>query len=170
LVRAENLLPRRVHLAFTAGAEHYTATIAERLLSDDMQKIGGDAQVWHLLNWHAMEELEHKSVAFDVYRAVGGPEWIRIGVMGVMYVVTLPAVTAGVALSILTDPSGWRPVRVTRQTWGVFRGPLLKGLMADLRNYLNPGFHPDDVDTRALLHQWQRQLFGAEGTLIGYLS
>lgn len=169
-VRVENMVPAKVHLAFTAAAEHYTATLAERVFSDEMQAIPGDPEVWHLLNWHAMEELEHKSVAFDVYRAVGGPEWIRIGVMALMYAVTLPYVVVAVLLSIITDPSGWRPFKVLRQTYGIFRGPLVKGLMRDLRKYMKPGFHPDDIDTSSLLNKWQKELFGTEGDLVGHLK
>ncbi|WP_102144385.1 metal-dependent hydrolase [Mycobacterium hubeiense] len=170
LMRIENMVPAKVHLAFTAAAEHYTATLAERLFLDEMQAIPGDPEVWNLLNWHAMEELEHKSVAFDVYRHVGRPEWIRIGVMGIMYVLTLPLVTVVVMVSIATDPRGWRPFKVLRQTYGIFRGPLVKGLMRDLRVYMKPGFHPDDVDTTALLDKWRKELFGTQGALVGHLK
>ncbi|TDH50285.1 metal-dependent hydrolase [Mycobacterium eburneum] len=169
--RIEKLTPGYVHLAMTAAAEHYTATLAQRVLGcEEIQAIPADEEGWHLLNWHAMEELEHKSVAFDVYRAVGGPEWIRIGVMAVMYVFTIPVVTVGVALSILTDPRGWRPIQLLRQTRYVFRGPILRGLMAELRTYLKPGFHPDDIDTTDLLQRWQTELFGSRGALVEHLK
>lgn len=170
IVRGENRLPGYLHLAGTAAAEHYTATLAQRMLSDEMQAIPGDPEVRQLLNWHAIEELEHKSVAFDVYRAVGGPEWIRISVMAVAYVLTIPVATVAVMLSIMTDRSGWHPITVWRQTIGVFRGPLLKGVMADLRKYMRPGFHPDDIDTTALLEQWRTELFGTDGTLVDHLK
>src|SRR5690625_2618944 len=69
--RIERLTPGYFHLAMTAAAEHYTATLAERVLgSAELQAIPADPEGWNLLNWHAMEELEHKSVAFDVYRSV----------------------------------------------------------------------------------------------------
>ncbi|QZA08557.1 metal-dependent hydrolase [Mycolicibacter heraklionensis] len=171
ILRFENRTPGLVHLAMTAAAEHYTATLADRVLSrKEIQAIPGDPEVWNLLNWHATEELEHKSVAFDVYRTVGGPEWIRIGVMAVMYEVTIPITTALVMMSILTDRRGWRPIKVLRQTYGVFRGPLVKGLMADLRVYMRPGFHPDDVDTDQLVAQWRDDLFGAQGALVDHLK
>lgn len=171
VVRVENRAPALAHLAMTAAAEHYTATLAERVLGrEEIQAIPGDPEVRHLLNWHALEELEHKSVAFEVYRAVGGPEWLRIGVMRVMYAFTIPVVTVGVSLSIATDPRGWRPIRVARQTRDVFRGPLVNGLMADLRKYMKPGFHPDDIDTGPLVEQWRTELFGAEGELVGHLK
>jgi uncharacterized protein len=170
MVRIENLIPAKVHLAMTAAAEHYTAVLGARVLSkEEIQAIPGDPEVWHLLNWHAMEELEHKSVAFDVYRAVEGSERTRIAVMWFMYYLTIPFVTAAVAVSILMDPTAWRPIKVLRQTWGVFRGPLLRGFMPEIREYLRPGFHPDDVQTGELLARWQRELFGAEGELVDYV-
>jgi predicted metal-dependent hydrolase len=170
MVRIENMIPAKVHLAITAAAEHYTAVLGARVLSnEELQEIPGDPEVWHLLNWHAMEELEHKSVAFDVYRAVGGSERIRTTVMWFMYYLTIPLVTAAVMFSILLDPTAWRPIKVLRQTYGVFRGPLLRGILAEIHEYLRPGFHPDDVLTDDLLERWQRELFGADGELADYV-
>ncbi|MEZ0362568.1 metal-dependent hydrolase [Mycobacterium sp. pUA109] len=171
VLRIENRAPGLAHLAMTAAAEHYTATLAERVLSSpEIQAIPEDPEVRNLFNWHAVEELEHKSVAFDVYRAMGGPEWLRIGVMAAMYGLTIPMVTVGVLLSIATDPPGWRPIRVLGETIGIYRGPLVKGLMADLRSYMRPGFHPDDIDTTALVQQWRQELFGDDGVLVGHLK
>ncbi|MCV7228373.1 metal-dependent hydrolase [Mycolicibacterium komossense] len=166
-VFGEKLLPAKVHLALTAAAEHYTATLGLRVLeTPEIQAIPADPEAWHLLNWHAFEELEHKSVAFDVYRAVGGPEWIRIAVMRILYYFTIPVATAAVAVSVLTDPSGWRPIKLLRQAYGIFRGPILGGLMAEIRPYMRRGFHPDDIDTDAVLQKWQKELFGTEGILV----
>jgi predicted metal-dependent hydrolase len=166
-VRGEKMLPAYVHLAITAAAEHYTATLGQRVLTrQEIQDLPGDPEVRNLLNWHAFEELEHKSVAFDVYRAVGGPEWIRIGVMRFLYAFTIPFVTAAVVVSVLTDPTGWRPIRVTRETLGIFRGPLVGGLLTEIKPYMRRGFHPDDIDTTAALELWQKQLFGTEGELL----
>ncbi|WP_409431309.1 metal-dependent hydrolase [Mycobacterium sp. SMC-16] len=171
VLRIEKLIPAKVHLAMTAAAEHYTAVLGARVLSnDEIQAIPGDPEVWRLLNWHAMEELEHKSVAFDVYRSVGGSERTRIAVMWFMYFLTIPVVTAAVALSILLDPTVWpRPITALRQTYGVFRGPLLRGFLGEIAEYLRPGFHPDDVPTEELLARWQHDLFGAGGELVGYV-
>ncbi|MBJ8344692.1 metal-dependent hydrolase [Antrihabitans sp. YC2-6] len=168
VVRLENVLPRAVHLAFTAAAEHYTATMAVKILADeDLRAIPGDPEIWNLLDWHAYEELEHKSVAFDVFRATGGSERTRIATMAFLYYAMIPFLTAAVLVSIATDPAAWRPIKVARQTIGLFRGPLLRGLMPELRVYMKRGFHPDDVDTSALLEQWQRQLFGTDaGSLV----
>ncbi|MFE2961342.1 metal-dependent hydrolase [Nocardia tengchongensis] len=161
-----------VHLAMTAAAEHYTAVLAQRVLaSDEIQAIPGDPEVWNLLNWHALEELEHKSVAFDVFRAVGGTERTRIGVMLAMYSLTLPLTYLSLALAVGRDPVARRqPVRVAREAYRLFTGPVFRGLMPELGKYLRPGFHPDDIDTAALLSRWQRELFGADGQLLDHLK
>ena len=170
-VRAENLLPAKVHLAVTAAAEHLTAVLGARVLGkDEIQAIAGDPEVWNLLNWHAMEELEHKSVAFDVYRAVGGSERTRIAVMRFIYYFIIPAMTVVVMVSMAMDPTAWRPITVARQTFALFRGPLLRGLRAEMAEYMRPGFHPDDVHTDELLERWRQELFGANGELVDYVK
>ncbi|MFE3023745.1 metal-dependent hydrolase [Nocardia tengchongensis] len=168
----EERVPPEVHLAMTAAAEHYTAVLAQRVLaSDEIQAIPGDPEVWNLLNWHALEELEHKSVAFDVFRAVGGTERTRIGVMLAMYSLTLPLTYLSLALAVGRDPVARRqPVRVAREAYRLFTGPVFRGLMPELGKYLRPGFHPDDIDTAALLSRWQRDLFGADGQLLDHLK
>ncbi|MGV0586827.1 metal-dependent hydrolase [Mycobacteroides chelonae] len=172
MIRLENRFGRRVHLATTAAAEHYTAVLAERVLSSQyIQDIPGEPEVWNLLNWHTMEELEHKSVAFDVYRAVGGTEFARIVTMAVMLAFTPTFVLGSMAASIVADPyARSRPVKVARQAWKLFRGPVFRGLMPELAKYLRPGFHPDDIDTTELLAKWQLELFGVHGSLVDHLK
>ena len=54
----------------TAALEHFTATLAEMILSDpEARDMFGDETVKNLFLWHALEEAEHKAVAFDVYKA-----------------------------------------------------------------------------------------------------
>ncbi|MEV6774146.1 metal-dependent hydrolase [Nocardia sp. NPDC051030] len=171
-LRLEERLPAPVHLAMTAAAEHFTAVLAERVLSsDEIQNIPASPEFWSLLNWHALEELEHKSVAFDVFRAVGGSERMRIGVMAAMYSITLPFTYGSLAVSLARDPVARRqPARVAREAYQLFTGPIFRGLMAELAKYMRPGFHPDDIDTNALLIQWQQQLFGKDGALVDHLK
>ncbi|MRH90833.1 metal-dependent hydrolase [Nocardia sp. SYP-A9097] len=171
VITVENLVPRQVHLACTALAEHYTATLAKRVLgTPEIQLLPGDPEVLKLLNWHAFEELEHKSVAFDVYRATGGSEAVRIGLMAGSYVLTIPVVGLGVFASILSDRRSWRPITVARQSVRLVRGPIVRGLLREMRPYMRPGFHPDDIDTGALLERWRLELFGAQGELVDRLG
>lgn len=172
LTKLEQRLPSRLHLAVTAAAEHYTAVLAERVLSSDaVQAIPGEPEVWNLLNWHAFEELEHKSVAFDVYRAVGGSERMRIAVMAALYAFTIPFTLTTLSISLAVDPVARRqPRRLLREAYALFRGPVFTGLMPELAKYMRKGFHPDDIDTSALMQHWQTELFGTDGALVGHLK
>lgn len=169
--RLEQRIPARLHLAATAAAEHYTAVLAERVLSSpEIQALAGDEEVRNLLNWHAFEELEHKSVAFDVYRAVGGTETMRILTMATLVALTVPLTAVSLTVSLSRDPDARRyPLSLAREAFTLFRGPVFRGLGRELVLYLRPGFHPDDIDSRELLRRWQQELFGAEGSLVGHL-
>lgn len=164
---------RHLFLAFTVGAEHFTAVFAENVLGrPDIQKLLSDPEIRNMLNWHALEELEHKSVAFDVYRDIGASEQLRIRMMRFLSTIAVPAIVASSWVSILTtDPVGRRqPLRLLRETFGMVRGPLFRGIYREMKPFMRKGFHPDDIDTNALLVEWQERLFGAEGELVGHLK
>ena len=66
----ENLSPL-ARLAATVALEHLTAILAAALLDGRSGSLAGaDPRVAELWRWHAVEETEHKSVAFDVYAVV----------------------------------------------------------------------------------------------------
>jgi len=125
-----------------------------------------DPSVRPLWLWHAVEESEHKAVAFDVYRASGGGELRRIFYMvptSVVFVVVVAATQADFLAErgILLRP--WRWLRGIARLW-IWPGHLSRLLPGHL-TYFRPGFHPDERDTRALLDSWRERLFGAAGEL-----
>jgi uncharacterized protein len=70
--KVEHLLTPRHHLAITAAYEHYTAVFAHISLGRPDMTANASPLMRKLWNWHALEETEHKAVAFDLYHAVGG--------------------------------------------------------------------------------------------------
>ncbi|OHU52686.1 metal-dependent hydrolase [Mycobacteroides chelonae] len=161
----------RAALAVTAAVEHLTAILGEQVLSVAwIQQQLTDPEVRAMLNWHAIEEMEHKSVAFDVYRHVGGSERMRIAAMAVTLGLFLSR-TVILLASIVTDPWAWRhPVRTLRSVLRLPRTPLFAGLGPKIRCYLRLRFHPDDIDHGPLLDKWREEYFGPQGILLDHLK
>lgn len=73
----EPMFPPSVRLAVTAASEHFTAIMAENLLTQiDEREV--HPVMRRLLTWHACEEIEHRSVAFDVFQKVDGRYSVRM--------------------------------------------------------------------------------------------
>ncbi|HVU62323.1 MAG TPA: metal-dependent hydrolase [Mycobacteriales bacterium] len=172
LARVERKAPHKVQLAITAALEHYTATLAERLLSSEAaREMLGEGEVRKVLLWHALEESEHKAVAFDVYRAVGGTEKMRIRVMRLMTWSFIFGTTVHTLLSMLADKSTYNPVRLGKSIAALRRSPFLgKEMVAAIKDYNRVGFHPNDHDNSELLERWTAELFGEQGQLVGNLK
>ena len=155
------------NLAETAALEHFTATLAEVALTNpEMREAPGHPAVVDLLTWHALEEAEHKAVAFDVYRAVGGSERTRIMTMKQVRIGFVVGVSFQLLLSLAADPASREKGRL-RASFRRFReSPMVdKSVWKRLKDYDRPGFHPDDWDTTELIDTWTAELFGEHGTL-----
>lgn len=164
----EKRLSPVTNVAFTAGLEHYTATIAEQLLRDPdaRAEIGHDG-VRELFLWHALEESEHKSVAFDVYRALGGSDRLRIVTMNLINLGFVCEVSTWTLISMIKDPAVREDPRAAmRSVWRLRRSPFMsRWARRRILDYNRRDFHPDDHDTTGLVDEWRARLFGARGEL-----
>jgi predicted metal-dependent hydrolase len=147
----ERLSPAQ-RLAATCALEHFTAILAAALLRHPelLEKMHEDVRPLWL--WHAIEELEHKSVAFDVYRAAGGTERMRIVLMAIVTVTFLSRVAR--RYRRLLREEGLVEDRAARaRTALAFFGPrgVLSGALPDYLAYYRPGFHPEQIDDAELL-------------------
>jgi predicted metal-dependent hydrolase len=162
----KKVLSPRAQLAVTCALEHFTAIMAEHLLRDDRMSGSMDPAVASLWMWHALEESEHKAVAFDVYRAAGDGYARRVAIM-LLTTVIFFAVTMGVQARLLRQRGvlfrPWRWARGITRLW-IWPGYFTRMIPSYLQ-YFRPGFHPDDRDTTALLDRWRDELFGAAGVL-----
>jgi len=148
----------RVILASTVSVEHFTASFGESLLEGRILK-NIDGPIGKLWQWHALEELEHKSVAFDVYEQIGGSHEMRTRVMR-LAMVTLLIDTLRVTFKILRhDKQMW--------TWSTLKGlskflfsktGFIRAHVPAYKDFFRKDFHPWDLDNRDLLEQWQGKL------------
>lgn len=60
-------------LGIIAAVEHMTCVLGQYALENKTwDQVGADPVLLDLLRWHGAEEVEHRSVAFDLYRHLGG--------------------------------------------------------------------------------------------------
>jgi len=150
----------RLSLAVTAALEHLTAILARQLLEnrhgwiDDMHPTMKD-----LWQWHALEEMEHKSVAFDVMEVAGIPRWMRIFAMaGNTFGLALETVERMAYMmwkdGRLLDLGGWK--RGFAFLFG--RDGFLRGVGPEYRAWYRADFHPDEIDDRDTIERHAERL------------
>ena len=148
----------RVILASTVSVEHFTASFGESLLEGRIIK-NIDGPIGELWQWHALEELEHKSVAFDVYEHIGGTHEMRTRVMR-LAMVTLLIDTLRVTFKILRhDKQMWKWSTLKSLSKFLFgKTGFVRTHVPAYKDFFRMDFHPWDRDNRDLLEQWQGKL------------
>ena len=143
------------HVAITAAFEHFTAVLATGLLTHPDWLAGAPPDLALMWRWHAVEESEHKSVAFDVYRAMGGTErrrrlWFIYITLQFFFESNLQTF-----LNLWRSGHWWRP----RTWWFAARFVLGRGGLwwtsaGPLASYLRRGFHPSPLGNAAEMSEW----------------
>jgi uncharacterized protein len=148
--------PKKAQLATTMALEHLTAIMAEGLLADPRVREGMNETYRDLWLWHALEETEHKAVAFDIWLHVYGREASSYArrsfalVHSTAMLTTLVTATFVRALAkegVLTDWQGWKVFG--HHMFGELG--FLRKLALPWLSYLRPNFHPWDHDNRERL-------------------
>ena len=149
-----NTLPPLACLAATCALEHFTAILAREVLDDPKHLAGADPTYAALWTWHALEECEHKSVAFEVFEEVtqGTRYWLRVRVM-VLATATFVRFTARHVCELMQAPGvGAGPKAWLRLLWNLFGSPgLVRSIAVPYLRYYAPGFRPDHIDDRVVL-------------------
>ena len=157
--------PEAIQLAITVSLEHLTAILGGGLL--DLPEImdGSDEDYKAIWYWHALEETEHKAVAFDVYRTVIGED-SNLGAYALRSSTLVLSTAAFFTLFTpfylhnvrikggLTDLKGWRAV--AKHTWG--RKGVFLNITKPWFDWFKPGFHPWDHDNREHLKNFKALL------------
>ena len=149
-------------LAATVVMEHITAVMAHFALTRPEEFDPLPDSVQELLLWHAIEEIEHKSVAFDVYEeCVGDRNRLRRQLL--LHMVLFPLGIRDFQRMLLHE-LGHKPTWKERAEMARYLlGP--KGLVVSvLPRYLallKPGFHPWDLDDSHLVADWKDRLQSA---------
>lgn len=150
------LAGKKFRLAMAAAGEHYTAVVASGYLQypECFAKMPKDiAAVW---KWHAIEELEHKTVIFDMLKPVGIGYSMRIMAFWLMTIIQVSSYIRPFFHMAKYDKQ-LRSLDFYRsiiQACRRIRGDSMKKYWA----YLKPSFHPTQQDTSHLIHHWINSL------------
>jgi predicted metal-dependent hydrolase len=141
-----------VRLATTAAIEHFTAILGELVLSTDLLD-DAHPEMRRLLLWHASEEVEHRAVAFEVFRRVDGRYAVRMVGYGLGAALFFGFWAAGTRHLLRQEPAGTplAPGRRRLRGWLRAHAPTV---VARLAAYARPGFHPEQVPLDALAERW----------------
>lgn len=153
-------VPARSRLALTASLEHFTAVMGTAMLRNRaFVEAIDDYRLQQLIRWHAIEECEHKSVAFDTYINVGG-NYLERAVVMVLATVGVALVFTGSTVYFMRGEGqslNWRSWLHMGKTLFGRRG-LFQTTVGEYLAWYRPGFHPQQQDTRALEAYWKKQL------------
>ncbi|MEY4676051.1 MAG: hypothetical protein RLZZ470_558 [Pseudomonadota bacterium] len=141
-------------VAATAATEHFTAVLAHWLLSNPDFMAKAEPRLQTLWQWHASEESEHRSTAFDMYKALNGNEEWRLRWMRLMTFFLLTDLIRQTVNNLWHDGSlfqfgTWRSASVFLFS----KQGLLRSSYPMWRRYFQPDFHPAQDDD-SLSRQW----------------
>ena len=158
LKEVQRFTPKQLQLAVTIALEHLTALLADAVLSTPELLDGAEPHYAGLWMWHAMEETEHKGVAYDVYEKVVGKgirawalrSFALVLATGIFWALFYPFYIQVIRRQKkLTDLRGW---------WASFSYQwlypgTLRRMVPAWFEFFRPGFHPWDHDNSHYLER-----------------
>lgn len=143
-------------LAQTVAMEHITAVFANFLMNNP-SFLGDNVHpdIHKLFLWHAIEETEHKSVAFDVYQHVCGDNKLRKKELRILYPFFLTHMIEATSLLLwkkgeFSKFGAWKKAYQT--LFG--RKGMLAAIKPDIKAYYADDFHPWQHNNADLANQW----------------
>lgn len=147
-------IPVKWRIGMTAAAEHMTASFARMILHKRPDLIENAASpVRELLLWHALEEVEHKAVCFDLFQQLDGSYRVRATGMVFAFVDFLRHIYER-QVYLLKEDGLWtlrNRIKLLTQVWGP--GGIVASLTPYLLEYFKPDFHPWDTDERPVFER-----------------
>jgi predicted metal-dependent hydrolase len=149
--------PQIAWLAVTIALEHFTAMFAHEFLEHPEHFVGAESEQAELWRWHAVEEIEHKGVAYDtwLHATRDWSRWKRWKLKSLLML----AITRRFVRNRFQDASELlaqdgitgRKAKARLVWYLVGRPGILRRVFPEWCGYFLPGFHPWNRDDRALI-------------------
>jgi uncharacterized protein len=134
------------NLAITSALEHFTSIIAHSLFDKRDVMKGADPRVRAMYSWHAIEEVEHKGVAYDVmidYAKVG--YFKRVLALAHSSILFPKVIFVTQRKLLIHDGFNLRQrlgLMAKGIWWMIKPGGLLQPMLKHYWTYYKPGYHP----------------------------
>jgi predicted metal-dependent hydrolase len=133
-------------VALIAAIEHYTAFLGDWVLNaEELDRRGADPTMLDLLRWHGAEEVEHRSVAFDLFTHLDGGYRRRVRTWATAFAALVFLWQRGTRFFMENDPT----LTDGRASFKDFyvrgrRGtlPATGDLLRSVPRYLSRAYHP----------------------------
>ena len=135
------------NIAMTAAAEHLTALMADTFYSKKATLADADPFVRAPFAWHAIEEMEHRHVAFDVMREVGEvPELTRRSALVITSILMFGFTFYRTNVMLTSDGFDWKQrVKMAAKglPWFFGRNGILTVKREQYSDWFKHDFHPN---------------------------
>jgi hypothetical protein len=141
--------PPLYHLSVTCALEHFTAIMSHELLRGEEYLAGAEPTFGRMWTWHAIEECEHKSVAFDVLTVVteGKNTWLRRRTMATVTINFMRDIIMN-CYDVFRGSNVHRsPIVWGKLAWYLLGYPgFLRRIVPAYLQYYRADFHPSQID------------------------
>jgi predicted metal-dependent hydrolase len=139
-------MPKKHTLALTAASEHMTAIMAHSFFERKEVLESADPRMRAMYAWHAMEEVEHKAVAYDVMQKIA-KVWYPRRVLAMLEVSISFPIHTFIILNYMLKCDGFSFAQRTgmwvKGLWWLYKpGGLFSSVFGHYATYYRPGFHP----------------------------
>lgn len=147
----QNHTPPSMRLSGTIALEHLTAIMADGLLKEPTFAKISEPAYYALWRWHALEETEHKGVAYDVWEATQGrgAKAYAIRAFGLVLATTIFwAMVTPHFVNFVRQEGRLRDLKGWKSFWTMAFGEVgfLRKMVRPWFDYFRPDFHPWDDD------------------------
>ncbi len=149
--------PAVANLGATMILEHFTAIMAQQFIANPQHFANADKETADLWRWHALEEIEHKGVAYDtwLYATRDWSRWQRWKVKSLLMLV----ITRNFWTNRYTDTldllaqDGFTGFRTKMKLFGFLlaKPGVARKIIIPWVKFFLPGFHPWNEDDRHLI-------------------
>jgi predicted metal-dependent hydrolase len=154
----------KFRLAMTVGMEHLTAIMAEHVLTTPESLGPLNETVQELLYWHAVEEIEHKAVAFDVFMLCENDQkYLRrvLRLVTVLFSIRIACYMVALLFWARKMPS-WKDLKGFSAFMFGKKYGLLPSIRSNYKDYFKEGFHPWDHANQELVDMWKEKMYRPE--------